>query len=351
MFRLQVYVFVFLLICNVFNCNESKILKPMTNGKSPLVIGEGDWNSTKDCERCHQTITQNHQKSAHANSWTDPIFVKAFQKEPKQWCMNCHAPLHSFASNVDFKSIAQYQSKNDLWMEGVNCAVCHVRENIIYGKQTRTDIKDHIVIEDQSFKNNSLCQNCHSFPFPKQHFPKIEYTDVIMQGTGTEAQGLISDISKSNLCVNCHLKTNHQLNGTVFDSNWMEDWKVSVESIQKEKTYFVNLKMKFPKMGHKFPTGDLFRSLVFRIYDRSQRLLFEYRFEKKMRLKDLVEVRDTRLSPDSTTEFEDTFSIIEPPYECELVYHLQFSIENELKDHFSNAELLRPIFRDKCTIK
>ncbi|WP_210410698.1 multiheme c-type cytochrome [Leptospira yanagawae] len=323
----------------------------MSNGKSPLDIGSNQWNSSKDCERCHQSIYQNHQKSAHANSWKDPIFLVAFQKEPRQWCLNCHAPLHTFAANDDFKTLSYVQSVDGIWTEGVNCAVCHVRGNKIFGKQTRNDLEDHKVFEDTSLSDNTLCQNCHQFNFPDTHHPKIEYTNVIMQGTGLEKETMLPNLTGSNLCVNCHLKLDHQLNGTVFDFDWMDDWKVSVSTEGIGKESIVNLILKYPKMGHKFPTGDLFRSLVFRVYDRNQNILVEDRFEKRMRILDLYEVRDTRLSPYANTEISKSYWIKQDPFVCELVYHLQFPIEHELKNKLQYNQLHRPIFRDKCSVK
>ncbi|ABZ93126.1 Hypothetical protein LBF_0590 [Leptospira biflexa serovar Patoc strain 'Patoc 1 (Ames)'] len=346
MFRFK--AFVFLLICNSFSCSESKILNPMSNGKFPLDISSNHWNSTKDCERCHKSISQSHQKSAHANAWKDPIFQIAFQKEPRQWCMNCHAPLHTFGPKFEFSKLIQSQPNKETWAEGVNCAVCHVRDNEIYGKHNRDDIKDHRVIRDEVFSNNSLCNNCHLFHFPQKHFPEVEYTNVIMQGTGSESDRLISKVTKTELCVNCHLKNNHKLNGTVFDLDWMDNWKVDVATTAKDKEHLVQLTLKFPKMGHKFPTGDLFRSLVFRIFDKNQNVISEYRFERKMRLVDLYEIRDTRLSPNSDTKFTKSFLVKEIPDQCELVYHLQLPIEHELIGHLSEFGLKRKIFRDNC---
>lgn len=323
----------------------------MSNGKYSLDIGSNLWNSSKDCERCHKSIYKNHQKSAHANSWKDPIFLEAFQKEPKQWCMNCHAPLHAFESNFNFKTVFFYQSSNELWTEGVNCAVCHVRGNVIFGKQTRNDIKDHKVLSDKSFSDNTLCQNCHQFNFPKFHSPEIEYTNVLMQETSSEAETFFSYIYGSNLCVNCHLKSEHRLNGTVFDLDWIDNWKVSVSTHEIGNGYGVNLSLKYPKMGHKFPTGDLFRSLIFRVYDQNQKMIMEERFEKKIRILDLYEVRDTRLSPFVKTEISKTFFVKQYPFDCELVYHLQYPIEHELKNKFQYNEIHRSIFRGKCTAK
>lgn len=314
-------------------------------------IGIGNWNSEKDCKDCHKTINQNHKNSAHANSWRDPIFQIAFQKEPRQWCMNCHAPLHKYPKNSDFIEISKSYDNTSIWTEGVNCSVCHVRNNEIFGKRNRNDIKEHRVIKDEVFSKNTLCNNCHQFNFPKYHIPSLVYTDVIMQGTGLESKEQFSFFEKSELCVSCHLKNNHHLNGTVFDTGWVYDWNVKVKTIADGNNFIVKLSMEYPKMGHMFPTGDLFRSLVFRIYDRNRISIFEYRFEKKMRLIDLHQVRDTRLEPFTNSNFTQSFAVKQKPIECELVYHLQFPIENELKGHLGESALKRQIFRDKCSPK
>lgn len=349
-FKTNKSIFVFLSVWFAINCKPSEILKPMNNGKSPLVIGFGDWSSERDCKSCHLSISKNHQKSAHAYSWKDPIFREAFKKEPKQWCMNCHAPLHNFDTDFDYSKLLKSQITNELWTEGVNCAVCHVRGNEIFGKRNRNDIKDHRVLEDKSFFDNSLCQNCHQFNFPKKHYPEIEYTNVVMQGTDTESHDKFSYFSNSDHCINCHLKKDHKLNGTVFDSDWPENWNVKIETISKGKENIVNLAMEYPKMGHKFPTGDLFRSLVFRIFDKKQSVIVEYRFEKKMRLIDLYEIQDTRLSPYLNRKFTKSFKIKEMPFTCELVYHLQFPIEHELIDQLKGVALERKIYRSSCRI-
>jgi hypothetical protein len=63
---------------------------PVVPGEPPSGISG---TAPSDCAGCHAEIAAEWASSAHARSWTDPIFQSEYQLTRQAFCRHCHAPL------------------------------------------------------------------------------------------------------------------------------------------------------------------------------------------------------------------------------------------------------------------
>lgn len=219
-----------------------------SSGLQPVVTG---WESTPQrltsaqCAQCHSQTHAAWLGSMHARAWTDPVFLRAFELEPRQWCKNCHSPLQ--AAHTGELSLE----------EGINCVTCHVREGQILGTRERSaGLGVHAVQHSPGFDTAALCEGCHQFNFPKRHEP-IEYSNVPMQNTLAEwrqagAQG----------CSDCH-DQGHAVRGP-HDAVWLTA-QVTGASLDAVQDGALSLAVALKPRGHALPTGDNFHSLVLEV--------------------------------------------------------------------------------------
>ena len=80
--------------------------------------------ASKNCKECHEEIYNHWKNAMHSMSIEDPIFKASYMEayfktagEAKFNCLRCHAPI-AFLNN-------DYDLKNEITKEGVNCDFCH----------------------------------------------------------------------------------------------------------------------------------------------------------------------------------------------------------------------------------
>ncbi len=126
----------------------------------------------KDCGVCHTQHYEEWQKSTHSNAWTDMQFQAELKKETSPFmCINCHIPLQNQQEYVikgleDGDIYKPVREKNpnfdqELQLEGITCASCHVRDNKIIGP-TGTNLAPHAVKKDTEHLSEKLCISCHN---------------------------------------------------------------------------------------------------------------------------------------------------------------------------------------------
>lgn len=184
----------------------------------------------------------------HSQAWTSPIFQRAYAFERHDWCVHCHAPLR------------QDTSAEQPWAdEGVNCATCHVRDGQILGLRaiSATGPDVHDVVETPYLATSEFCAECHQFNFPESFEDTITYSHQPMQDT-------FGEWKKSGLdrCHECHY-SGHQLLGP-HDATWMREQFSDFEFALSEDE-LLHVGFTVAPRGHRTPTGDLFRSMVFRL--------------------------------------------------------------------------------------
>lgn len=200
----------------------------LTHGRGlPRIAGTADGLSAARCQECHEAEHAAWSASRHAHATTNANFAAAVVHSPLAgWCRDCHAPLRD----------------RGLDDEGVNCAVCHVRDGTVLGTApfdpagiAAHRLRDTPALQDQ------LCAGCHEFTGPGG--------GDALQSTWTEWQASGSEQS----CASCHLD-GHRFRGA-HDLQLLQD-AVQIEPIAQG----VRLQVA-PELGHRLPTGDPFRRL------------------------------------------------------------------------------------------
>jgi len=134
--------------------------------------------ASKNCKECHEEIYNHWKNAMHSMSIEDPIFKASYMEayfktagEAKFNCLRCHAPI-AFLNN-------DYDLKNEITKEGVNCDFCHsVKEvnldnktypfEIEIGEIKRGPLSDvdspaHKTKSSALFKSSELCAGCHEY--------------------------------------------------------------------------------------------------------------------------------------------------------------------------------------------
>ena len=256
-------------------CKEKKPEDFFTNGKKAILTGFE--NSTEKlsadyCKSCHFETHSERESGAHAKAWTNVRFQDGFQSEKKDWCIYCHAPLEIQKDEI-------LNSKNFLGnrfaSEGINCAVCHIRNGKIHSPNANKN-SAHEVIEYSIMNRSEFCASCHEFSFPEKFHPEILYSKEPMQSTFTDWKNSESE----RTCQSCHLK-GHELIG-VTDGKIFKNLIEKVDFEISEKN-LLSISVQLGKsIGHNFPTGDLFRSVVLEVSTSStfKHLIFSKKFAR-----------------------------------------------------------------------
>jgi hypothetical protein len=128
--------------------------------------------SAAECGQCHSAIYDEWSGSMHAQAWTDPYYQVDFAFDgSQQICHNCHTPLQDQQANLvlgfrDTRRLDPVLVPNDafdpsLQAEGVTCAVCHVRDDVIVGPYGDTGAP-HATRRDPAMTDGvSVCRRCH----------------------------------------------------------------------------------------------------------------------------------------------------------------------------------------------
>jgi hypothetical protein len=253
-----------------FDIEKESILSKETNKKI---------ETAKDCGRCHSDIYNNWLTSRHRVSHSNELYQYSFKLEPLEWCENCHAPLREKNSNNLF-----------LANEGISCNVCHIRDQkVIVATKPKFDVNSyHDYIELKEFGSAELCKSCHDFNFPtwqtfKSNSKHIEFSNLSMQGTFDEWNE--SSFKSESDCIDCHLMPGTKKSHTFFGGHS----SVELSNSFLIKSYYVSantiaVEVISLRIGHAFPTGDLFRALKLKLFSTKGKLIKEIVLSKKYRV-------------------------------------------------------------------
>lgn len=257
----------------IVSCREESIFR-FTKGIEPVFYSvEEDsirdkstgeiLQDSKSCKSCHKKVFENWYNSRHRVAFTNELYKESHEREPKEWCVNCHAPL--LDRNVNRLSLENRILKE----EGISCNVCHVRnKKILVSKIPKSQADNRELTHDYQVElkigKSEFCANCHQFNFPtlksarsEGHF---EYSNLPMQNTFTEFKE--SYLSKYGECQACHLAANSNETHSFFGGHDREKLNSSlfleIERISKNTILVTVITNGIP---HSFPTGDLFRTL------------------------------------------------------------------------------------------
>lgn len=274
---------------------EKKYIRPLEDNWEKAVpyqeLPQGITSlSAKQCGVCHQKHYEEWKLSTHALAWVDLQFQAELRKESSPYlCINCHIPLENqqeyiVSGLVDGDIYQPVKMKNPrfdsvLKQEGITCASCHVRNNVIIGP-TGTSKAPHSVVKDTAHLSERLCISCHNA------VAVVTPTLACTFETGDEWKA--GPYYGVKTCLTCHMEAVqreivagygerlshfHYFAGSgipKFDSvetvglNGLVYYPSDVKrrySLDEEINY--SFQVKNSEAGHKVPTGDPERFFIF----------------------------------------------------------------------------------------
>ncbi len=196
---------------------------------------------------------------------TNRLFLNGFASEPHARCVNCHAPLIEQAQEVRRARRELLATRSPqalppgaLAHEGITCVTCHLREGEVLVARAQADTGSHPQRVDPSLARSDFCFACHEFQAHEVADGKTRLTSESMQTTGSEWKRWEAGGGQGT-CQSCHMRGGtHDLRGA-FDLDvlraaarleWVRTARGPVAVLQAQG------------VGHRFPTGDVFRHLV-----------------------------------------------------------------------------------------
>lgn len=230
-------------------------LGPIDAGATPPAM-----LSAAACADCHPDITAEWARSRHAVAWTNGIFQREYRQKPSDWCVHCHAPLAARYAEVA-------RGGSDLADEGINCAVCHVRDGRVHARRRRPG-SPHDTVVDADFGGPAWCGGCHEFGFPlfDAHGAVTGYSKHPMQATVSQfLAGPHAD--RPGGCRGCHAATpaGHRYPGAHDPAMLAKALDLHICRDEGDAVaYLANV-----GAGHHVPTGDVHRHVVVRAWRSS----------------------------------------------------------------------------------
>ncbi|MCB0631342.1 MAG: multiheme c-type cytochrome [Saprospiraceae bacterium] len=161
------------------------------------------------CGSCHQQYYEEWKYSTHSHAWTDLQFQAELRKESSPFlCINCHIPLQNqqeliVDGLIDGDIYQPVTRKNphfdeQLQLEGITCASCHVRNNAVIATHENTRAP-HAVVQDADFLSEKLCISCHNAS------AVVTPSLVCTFETGDEWKA--GPYYPEKTCISCHMET------------------------------------------------------------------------------------------------------------------------------------------------
>ncbi|MEM6995538.1 MAG: multiheme c-type cytochrome [Myxococcota bacterium] len=200
------------------------------------------------CIGCHADEALQWFQSPHRTAFSETPFLVANEIEPAPFCRRCHAP------HADPK-VAEITPNARL---GVSCTDCHLRDEAVvtWNEEPRANRKPspHAVQRRPRAESSATCAPCHEFAFPDA---ALRDEPLFMQRTMSEhAESRFADTT----CVECHMGDtpgpSHEFIASRSAAMIAEG--VRVDAKRSDATS-VTITLRAGRIGHAFPTGDLFR--------------------------------------------------------------------------------------------
>jgi hypothetical protein len=273
-----------------------------------LPQGIKSW-SAKACGECHQKEHEEWKQSIHAGSATEPIYRKAFDAEPRNFCRSCHSPLlaqhpkrlKSPAELPTDAPLSEHFAKFEdnpqfdaaLMEEGITCVTCHVRDGMILtSNKKEMTTAPHPLAYSAELGTSQFCGSCHEFAVvnshrrplettPKGFKPPVPTSEEKTPRRSTDPEGPISawgnvpvrfhstlrewrtgsSARTEQSCQTCHMPTQNGRRSHTFPGGHSFEMlqkavtlSVRTERQEEKLTAFVTLKS--DGVGHSFPSGD-----------------------------------------------------------------------------------------------
>jgi Cytochrome c554 and c-prime len=184
----------------------------------------------KSCGGCHAQEESEWDGSMHHASFTSADFQESWSNEPFPFCAECHAP--------ERKTLAAVGERL-----GIGCTACH--------EVAKSHGTPGALLQTSKTVTKS-CAPCHDFPVPN--------AQAFLQSTVREhAQSTYAETS----CVSCHMPQASGRRSHAFSVSRNTELLRSAITITDVKAVSgaVELSLRTVGVGHRFPTGDIFRRL------------------------------------------------------------------------------------------
>jgi len=351
-------------VVGLLGCSQrdSELSNAFSQGKLPIqrtALSASTLSlSAGACQTCHKDIYRQWRSSQHGKAYTNPVFRQGFAEEPLAQCMNCHAPLWENKKSSFDKAYSYKAFDLPVVNEGINCAVCHLRnDRIISGNSDAAQLTGCLMPlkYDPELKQTKFCANCHQFNFPAQSSPQVVHGNVPMQETVSEFRQT-GWHNEGKSCQHCHFKRgNHNANSAHSSQNLKSAMRFSGKYIEAEdKTgRFLHAKIGFKNIGHHFPTGDLFHILTLYVYDAEDRVVAHHDFDKHVRVSDRKLLYDSRIhikEGEKGSAADVWLTVPTRPVLCRVVLRLQGRIENRIQKHLTREQLQRVAYQGPCEV-
>jgi hypothetical protein len=223
------------------------------------------------CARCHEEVAAEWRESLHHHAWQNPYFARAYHAEQTPFCRKCHAP------GADPSAEPPPREKE----LGVGCTTCHVVPTGIVGPRplAASGITGaralaapkgaapggHAVLGDARLATPAACGGCHQFEFPA---PSGHASGPPMQDTLGEHE---RSAAATTACQGCHMPEVPSRGGGAHRSHAFRvqgDKAMLAQAVEVTSAALgkgeVRLSLAPGRVGHAFPTGDLFRQVEVR---------------------------------------------------------------------------------------
>ena len=230
-------------------------------GLQPIATGTTDpaLLDATTCRGCHAEAYAEWAGSRHGQAWDNGLFRREYREQPRQWCVNCHAPTDA---QVDELATAD----GPLASQGVSCAACHVRGGRLVARK-RSHASPHDTVADASFGSAAFCADCHQFTFPRldRGGEPIDLSRHPMQDT--VAQFARGPYAGTHDCLDCHAATRGGHGFAGAHDPGMLARALSTQLCMAGDRVRVVLENR--GAGHNLPTGDIHRHIVARVWRAS----------------------------------------------------------------------------------
>ena len=314
------------------------------------------------CGQCHREIYEEWTTSIHARAYEDPFFQAYWKKDKNIWvCLNCHTPLENQQPTL-IKEIPRgrvekaIQEPNPRYdpeyqKESVTCAVCHVRDGVIYGP-FEDSVAPHPTKYDPNFRTAQPCYRCHNVVSGPAQFYNVGPC-----GTYAEYEGKYWQ-ERGFICQSCHMPEIERpvaLGGPVRKGR-QHLWRGGHDPDMVKRAVAVQVKadQAFPKpgerigvtltlinagAGHKIPTGDpdRFFTVEFSVEDQRGNVLEQQSSTMGRWIlwqPAIVELYDNRLLPLAGREYRFAYRVPEKTeglrLRARVRYHIMTDAQHEM---------------------
>lgn len=231
-----------------------------SEGMRALDVGHSppEWRDSSYCGSCHQEAYEAWAGSLHASAASDPLFLAGFAEDPDLRCARCHAPLAE--DQTAFRQALRSKERLGPALReapvlarptGIGCAVCHVRDGAVLTARPITTA-EHPTRYEPRLKSSELCGSCHQFRFERGHGVGATLSEHVVQDTWREHRSW----GGQERCQDCHRQ--HRYPGAHDPELLRRSLVVETRSLGPERQALL---LRTVDVGHRFPSGDLFRHL------------------------------------------------------------------------------------------